>query len=203
MFIKRIIRKIFINFLHYLDVEFQLSGMNDIHSKLTSLNAKFYKETDIFNSQNDKTKIIVGDNTHIRGALLIFPFGGAITIGNDCYIGDHSRIWSAEKITIGNNVLISHNVNICDTNAHELCSEERVKNSINTLKNGLNPEKGSVITGEIIINDNVWINFNAIILKGITIGKGAIIAAGAVVTKDVAPYTLVAGNPARFVKKVN
>jgi acetyltransferase-like isoleucine patch superfamily enzyme len=48
----------------------------------------------------------------------------------------------------------------------------------------------------------VWIGFNSIILKGVTIGEGAVIAAGSVVTKDVSPYTIVGGNPAKFLKKI-
>ncbi|NVO02172.1 MAG: hypothetical protein HXX09_05670 [Bacteroidetes bacterium] len=69
-------------------------------------------------------------------------------------------------------------------------------------KAGIRKEKENIITAPIIINDFVWINFNAIILKGVTIGEGAIIAAGAVVTKDVPPFTLVGGNPARVIKQL-
>lgn len=54
--------------------------------------------------------------------------------------------------------------------------------------------------GPILIEDDVWIGNNSIILSGITIGKGAIIAAGSVVTKNVSPYSIVGGNPARFIK---
>lgn len=53
----------------------------------------------------------------------------------------------------------------------------------------------------VIINDNVWIGMNAIILPGVTIGKGAVIAAGSVVTKDVPPYSLVGGNPAKIIRQ--
>ena len=52
----------------------------------------------------------------------------------------------------------------------------------------------------IVIGDDVWIGACAIILKGVTINNGAVIAAGAVVTKDVEPYAIVAGNPARIIK---
>ena len=54
----------------------------------------------------------------------------------------------------------------------------------------------------ITIEDNVWIGENAVILKGIRIGRGSIIACNAVVTKDVPPYTIAAGNPARIVKDI-
>ena len=52
-----------------------------------------------------------------------------------------------------------------------------------------------------IIKDNAWIGMSAIILKGVTVGEGAIVAAGSVVTKDVPPHTIVAGVPARVIKK--
>ena len=55
--------------------------------------------------------------------------------------------------------------------------------------------------GEIVIGNFVWIAYRTIILPGVTIGEGAVVAAGAVVTRDVAPYTIVAGNPAREIKK--
>ncbi|NET01096.1 MAG: acyltransferase [Sphaerospermopsis sp. SIO1G1] len=57
--------------------------------------------------------------------------------------------------------------------------------------------------GDVIIEDKVWIAYRAIILPGVKIGEGAVVGAGAVVTKDIEPYTIVAGNPARFVKKRN
>lgn len=59
----------------------------------------------------------------------------------------------------------------------------------------------AVSKGDIFVGDDVWIGLNAIILSGVHIGQGAVIAAGAVVTKDVPPYAVVAGNPARVVKK--
>ena len=57
--------------------------------------------------------------------------------------------------------------------------------------------------GDVIIGNKVWIAYRAIILPGVTIGEGAVVGAGALVTKDVEPYTIVAGNPARFIKKRN
>lgn len=53
--------------------------------------------------------------------------------------------------------------------------------------------------GEVVIGDRVWIGYRAIVLPGVTIGQGAVVAAGSVVTKDVEPFAIVAGNPARVV----
>jgi acetyltransferase-like isoleucine patch superfamily enzyme len=170
--------------------------------QVTGENYTFYPETIIANMQNNNSKITIGANTHIRGTLLIFNYGGKITIGNNCYIGDGSRIWSGEEIIIGNDVLIAHTVNIVDTQAHEIDATERSDRYLELISKGPWADKGSIQTKPIVIKDKVWISFNAIILKGVTIGEGAIIAAGSVVTKDVAPYTLVAGNPAVFVKNV-
>jgi maltose O-acetyltransferase len=55
--------------------------------------------------------------------------------------------------------------------------------------------------GDVIIGSYVWISYRAIVLPGVTIGEGAVVGAGAVVTKDVEPYTIVAGNPARVINK--
>lgn len=55
------------------------------------------------------------------------------------------------------------------------------------------------VGGEVVVGDFAWIGYRAVLLHGITIGEGAVVGAGAVVTKDVAPYTIVAGNPARVI----
>jgi acetyltransferase-like isoleucine patch superfamily enzyme len=164
------------------------------------LNSKLHKQSTIDNHANNRDLIVIGRNTHVRGELLVFAYGGNISIGNDCYVGEGTRIWSGENVQIGNSVLISHNCNIIDTNSHELNYLERHIGYVNMLEKGHPQSKGSILTSKIVIHDNAWISFNCIILKGVTIGKGAVVAAGSVVTKDVEPFTVVAGNPAKFVK---
>jgi acetyltransferase-like isoleucine patch superfamily enzyme len=61
----------------------------------------------------------------------------------------------------------------------------------------------SRVAGEpVIIRDKAWIGLNAVVLKGVTIGEGAVVAAASVVTKDVEPWTIVAGNPARVMREL-
>lgn len=170
---------------------------------ITNNGGTFYPEAAVINLQNDRTKIQVGKGTHVRGLLHVFGYGGEIIIGNDCYVGDHTRIWSGQKIVIGNFVQISHGVNIIDTSAHEIDAYERAERYIDLINNGPWEFKGNVLTSPIIINDYVWISFNASILRGVTIGKGAIVAAGSVVTKDVPAWTMVAGNPAKVIKQLH
>lgn len=196
------------SFLYRLNIHGILKQFNEWDIKrnnlksVTSDGCIFYKESSVSNQSNKKENIQIGKNSHILGNLVVFSKGGFIKIGTNCYIGDLSRIWSATSVTIGNNVLISHNVNIIDTNSHETDNVDRANAFLNLVSDTKIPIRSVIQTAPIVIHDDVWINFNAIILKGVTIGRGAIIAAGAVVTKDVAPFTMVAGNPAKFIKDI-
>lgn len=164
--------------------------------------SRFYAETKIFNLSLNPDNIVIMSNTHIRGELLVYPSGGKIIFGKNCYLGENSKIWSQNHITIGNNVLISHNVNIHDTNSHPLDLIDRRKDYLEMIHNGHAKVNMNVVTKPIKIEDDVWIGFNVIILKGVTIGKGAIIGAGSVVTKDIPSFSLAIGNPAKVVKKL-
>ena len=159
----------------------------------------FHLGAKVLNAQKDKSKIKIGTNTHIRGEIFIFGHGGEVEIGKLCYIGENTRISSAGKISIGNNVLIAHAVNIIDNNSHPTDFLERRLHFLEIITNG-HPKKIFLNEKNLTIEDDVWIGFGATILKGVTIGKGAIIAACSVVTKDVPPFSVVAGNPAKVVK---
>lgn len=150
-----------------------------------------------------KEKIEIGKGSVICGQLLIFAHAGAIQIGRDCYLGVGSRIWSSESIVIGDRVLISHNVNIHDTNSHSLDFNTRHRHFKEIFTSG-HPKTPDydIQSRPVVIHDDVWVCFNVTILKGVTIGRGAIIASSSVVTKNVPEYTMVAGNPAKIIKKL-
>lgn len=166
---------------------------------LAEASAHFYWEANIRNMSGDQHKISIGGNCHIRGELLVYPYCGTIHIGADCYVGEGTKIWSERNITIGNRVLIAHNVDIHDCNDHPLDAAMRHRHFMGIVTTGFS-DHFDLQSAPVNIGDDVWIGFGACIMKGVTVGEGAIIAAHAVVTKDVQPYTVVGGNPAQVIK---
>ncbi|RWK61778.1 MAG: acyltransferase [Mesorhizobium sp.] len=141
--------------------------------------------------------IQIGNDTKVLGELLTFGHGGRITIGDHCYIGENTRIWSCETITIGNRVLISHGVNIHDNVSHSMSAERRHQHFLAIFSTGHSKEDPDIASAVVVIEDDAWIGFNASVLKGVKIGRGAVVGACSVVTKDVLPYEVVVGNPAK------
>ena len=154
-----------------------------------------------FNLTSDKTRISVGANSLLMGRL--FACGeGRISIGENFYIGSNSMIGSSNSIKIGNCVIISNDVCIYDNNNHPTSPSLREKMS----KEGFSNDNWSwklADSAPVVIEDNVWIGQYCTVLKGVTIGKGAVVGTRAVVTKDVPPYSIVVGNPAKVVKMLD
>jgi acetyltransferase-like isoleucine patch superfamily enzyme len=162
----------------------------------------FYKSARIINNAGSRTAISIGRHSHVRGELLTFPQGGKITVGEYCYIGEHSYIWSVESIEIGDRVMIAHNVSVFDNLTHPISAVKRHAQFCSIISAG-NPELIDLAASPVRIGDDAWIGCMSVILKGVTIGKGAIIGAGSVVTKDVPPYVIVAGNPAVVIREIS
>lgn len=113
----------------------------------------------------------------------------SLIIGSRVHIGAYSMIIAAHKIKIGNNVLLSERVTILDhAHAYEKINLPVIDQPI-------------IIKGEIIIEDECFIGINSFIMGNIRIGKHAIIGANSVVTHDVPPYSVVAGSPAKIIKR--
>ncbi len=149
------------------------------------------RESNIENKLNDPGKIIIGANSVISAYLLVYNQSGQIIIGKNTFISFGTKIWSSKSIVIGDRVMISHDVNIHDNNAHPMDSAKRQKDFINIVNKGTFEFIEELNAKEIIIEDDVWIGFNASIFKGVRIGKGAIIGANATITKDVPAYAIV------------
>lgn len=146
--------------------------------------------------------IVIAGNTIIRGELMTFGHGGLLRIGDFCIVGAGTRIWAAQQITIGNRVLISHGVNIFDSHTHPLDAHARHLQFRAIISDG-HPTDINLGEAPVVIEDDALICAGAIILRGVKIGRGAIVGAGAVVTRDVAPHTVVAGNPARVIRQLD
>lgn len=123
----------------------------------------------------------IGEHTIIQGDGRMVWGRGSYCAGN-CVFGVNS------EIRIGNNVLIANYVSIRDT--------DHVFRDVH-----ISIEKQGIETAPVFIDDEVWIGHGAVILKGVKVGRGAIIAAGAVVTKDVEPYSIMGGVPAKLIRK--
>lgn len=152
--------------------------------------AKFAAGAEILNILGDRDAIRIGANTVVAGQLQTFGHAGHIEIGDWCFIGPGSRIWSSASVRIGHRVLISHNVNVHDTNSHPVDAVERHAHYVSIVERGHPRQIESIVAAPVVIGDDVWIGFNSIVLKGVTIGRGAIIAAGSIVTRDVPEYSL-------------
>lgn len=141
-----------------------------------------WRKSNVHNSTFAKTKfnklkVSVGKNSY--GPLNIYEWG---TDGEGIDIGNYVSIADNVKFILGGN----HRYDTLSTYPFKvlICGEK----------------KEAYTNGKIVVEDDVWIGMDSIILSGVRIGKGAIIAAGSVVTKDVGPYSIVGGNPAKFIK---
>lgn len=139
-------------------------------------------------SIENKGTLIIGNRTQIRSDIhrsrLAVQAGAELVIGDDCWING-AMIASTRSVTIGNHCRLAPFVHIMDGDFHDL--------------------QDRALPGEsapVVLEDFVKVGTRVIILKGVTIHRGAAIAPGAIVTKDVPPDTLVAGVPARPIKKL-
>jgi putative colanic acid biosynthesis acetyltransferase WcaF len=112
---------------------------------------------------------------------IYFPWN--LAIGDWSAIGEGVLVYNLGQVKIGSRATISHGAHLC-AGTHEYTQAEL-----------------SLLKPAVVINDQVWICTDAFVGPGVTVGEGAVVGARAVVVKDVAPWTVVAGNPARILKK--
>lgn len=163
-------------------------GLLPVLGGLTLSRAFGYSGTVIWNGGFPRPKIVNRGGTLRTSGVVLFGGtrielyrGASISIGEGSFINRNTSILAETSVSIGDYVLVGWDVTITDTDEHDW------------------PGLGAR-TAPIVIGDHSWIGARSIILKGVTIGEGAVVAAGSVVTRDVAPYTLVAGSPAKPIR---
>ena len=162
----------------------------------------------IFNKKN--TKIKIGDNVTIKSNLLsnlvglysrtiivTRTMGAEIEIGNNVGISG-ATIYARKRIKIGDNTCIGGNCKILDNDFHPI--EAEIRNEL--MKNGNRNADNLIPSREIIIGKDCFIGCNSIILKGTVLGDGCVVGAGAVVCGEFENNSVIAGNPARVIKKM-
>lgn len=142
------------------------------------------------------SRLRIGDQTIFEGSIAADRAGAQVWIGDRTFIGQ-SGIIAADRITIGDDVLISWGCTIVDHNSHALRWPDRRDDVVEWYDGRKDWSKVKI--APVIIENKVWIGFDAVILAGVTIGEGAVVGCRSVVTRDVEPYTVVAGTPARTV----
>ena len=141
--------------------------------------------------------------------------GSRVEVGPGLHIGTGTRLWAPVSIRIGKQVYIGKDVHIeanCDIGdycliANRVAMVGRRDHDFRSVGVpvrfgtwiGMRDSNDHVLAEKVVVEPDVWLGFGAILLTGVRVGRGAIVAAGSVVTKDVPPYTLVAGSPARVV----
>lgn len=156
---------------------------------------------DTFDALIGAKKMDIGDNVIIGKNCVMelydkygnCSFDAHLSIGDNTKIGPYNHISCVNSITIGNDVLFGRRVFVTD-NAHGK-SERKILDT--------NPDLRPVHSkGPVVIEDCVWIGENVCIMPNVVIGRGSIIGANAVVTKDIPPYSVAAGVPARIIKSI-
>lgn len=143
--------------------------------------------------------IKIGTESMIQAEFRFDRPGAQILIGRRVFIG-RSTLVSAKQIEIEDDVMISWGVTIADHDSHSIYFAERA-DDVAAWQRG-KKDWSNVTIRPVALRQKCWVGMNVTILKGVTIGEGAIVAAGSVVTRDAPDWTIVAGNPARPVRRV-
>jgi len=132
-------------------------------------------------------RVSLGDDCWIHTGAMLLGYGGAIVLGDRCSVNPYSVLYGHGGLEIGNDVLIaSHCVFIPGNHRFDLCDVPIRQQGLTALG--------------IVVEDDVWFGTGVRVLDGCRVGTGSVVAAGAVVTKDIPPYVVAGGVPARVLR---
>lgn len=143
----------------------------------------------------------IGERCLIHGQLVLERSESHIAIGNNSFVGGGTLLDCVLSIVIEEDVLLSYACIVSDCDNHSTQLKLRRDDLAAWVNNTRHNWEHSPMA-PVRICRGAWIGARSIILKGVTIGEGAIVGAGSVVTKDVFPFTIVAGNPARTIREL-
>ena len=178
MFILRLNRKIYNFYVRILYADYMRVEKNVVIEKKLIVRP--------FSDFGSKLSVLLKQNSKIRSHVII-QGSGCFELGENSFLGSFCVIGANESVHIGKNVMIADSVTIRDT--------DHAFSDLNTAM--INQ---GIVTSPVIIKDNVWIGYGAVITKGIIIETGAIIGANAVVTKNVPKNAIVGGIPSKILK---
>lgn len=151
----------------------------------------------------NKSNLSIGAKAVINGSIYLERDEASLSIGDNFSTGHNLLLSCAEKIEIGDNVMLGWNCTIIDHDAHSANALHRENDSYEFYYEGKkNKDWKRISRKSIKICDRAWIGFNTTIMKGVTIGEGAIITACSTVFDDVPPWTIVRGNPASIIRDI-
>lgn len=144
-------------------------------------------------------RLAIGEGSIVAARLRADRPDAEISIGSRTFVG-RSTIVCAQRVSIGDDVLVSWGCQIVDHDSHALDWADRASDVSDWYRGSKDWSK--VPCAPVVIGNRVWIGFNVLVLKGVHIGDGAVVAAGSVVTRDVPANSLVGGNPARVIREL-
>lgn len=158
-----------------------------IFKRFDQLGSTPFFEGSIIIKKSKTGRIEIGDNCHFLDNVWLAALDGTIEIGNNCFISHHVIIESHMNIKIGNNVAIAGYTSIRDNNHGYIKKNTLIRNQ------GLEVDS-------VKIGNDVWIGRGCAIQKGVTISDGVVIGSNSVVTKNIPPYAVAVGAPAKVIK---